>query len=212
MSSKPPNPNLLVVIITTIEYAVVCVNNMHFSQFYEVEANAIKCLICCNYIPFIAGVPKFANDTFMNHLVMHSNASASYHDGGLTIFCDIPKKCDYGILYFARLFPVIALVRFVNKDLELSKLAKLYKSYPMHESYSRSSMLNIASEKYSDVRVDKDYVIECRRMIAGFDYICGKCGMEYERGIPTMEIAWGHFVKYHVASQLGCGVRVFDSH
>lgn len=192
-------------------------------SYYIIRAETIQCLICDKFVPLLNGGRKYTHDTFMNHLVTHTNASPTSTSAGLMVVSGDPFSYRYGFLYFARIFPVLTLVRFVNMDLELSKIAKLYNSYPEHNYYTEGSMFNLASNEYfDDSHVNMKFVMKCRRIIMESDYCCGKCGMEYESGIPTLEIAWMHFVVTHFDySCLLCGmyydsgipdVKIFFSH
>lgn len=171
---------------------------------YTVVGNKILCDICGISFNIIANMAKFANDTFMNHLVIHTESSLSYHPGGLIVVANnaVGVSHCYGFLYFARLFPVLAMVRFCDDTL-ISRIAALYDLYPDHGLSTRSSMFNTAScvSPYFEY-INEEFVAICHRMIMEANYYCGICGVNYEPGIPTVEVAWNHLRTMHLTQPL----------
>ena len=47
---------------------------------------------------------------------------------------------------------------------------------------------------YFDEYVCDEFRELCRQIIMEATYYCGKCGMSYDSGLPTVDVAWNHLL------------------
>lgn len=134
----------------------------------------------------------------LEHIAKHSNCDLHVRDrgGGLVLNYPFSEHRRVGFRYVTEYIPQLCMIKFDDVDEFIKTIGHSLRCYLPDWSRNfdewperNGGMLNSSFVGITG-RLDIDDII--RKNIREFKYKCGICGMHYDCGLPTIEIASSH--------------------